>query len=58
LVVSIWISLGWSAHMYEIVPGFIAGALAIWIVSKLTQPPSAEIIAQFNAAAEAAKVAR
>ena len=57
LVVSIWISLGWSAHMYEIVPGFIAGSLAIWIVSKLTPPPSDAIINQFNQAAEAAKVA-
>lgn len=48
-VVIIWIALGWNSKLpgmdgglYEIVPGFIASWLAIWLVSKATAPsPSA-----------------
>ena len=42
-VVMVWIALGWNAALpgmdeglYEIVPGFIASWLAIWLVSKAT----------------------
>ena len=42
-VVIAWIALGWNAALpgmdaglYEIVPGFIAAWLAIWLVSKAT----------------------
>ncbi|MCA0910865.1 sodium/proline symporter PutP [Qipengyuania gaetbuli] len=44
-VVAAWIALGWNAQLpgfdgglYEIVPGFIAAWLAIWLVSKATAP--------------------
>ena len=37
-VVAAWIALGWSDWLYEIVPGFAAAWLAIWLVSKATQP--------------------
>ena len=42
VVVALWIALGWNADfvggrgLYEIVPGFIAAWLAIWLVSKAT----------------------
>lgn len=51
-----WIMLGWSSALYEIVPGFIASSLAIWLVSRATAAPSAEIQSQYDAAVEAAEV--
>ena len=54
VVVIVWIIAGLSATLYEIVPGFIASSLAIWLVSRMTAPPSPEIEAQFDAAAKAA----
>ncbi len=36
--VAAWIALGWSSWLYEIVPGFIAASLAIWLVSLATRP--------------------
>lgn len=53
-VVIVWIMLGWSEAMYEIVPGFIASGLAIWLVSKLSTAPPADRIALFDQAAAAA----
>jgi sodium/proline symporter len=55
LTVGIWIAMGWSSTMYEIVPGFILASLATWLVSLATPAPSAEIDMQFDAAAAAAK---
>ncbi len=55
VVVVAWIMAGLSATLYEIVPGFVASSLAIWIVSLLTAAPSPAIEAQFDAAAAAAK---
>jgi sodium/proline symporter len=55
LVVIGWIALGWSATLYEIVPGFIASSLAIWLVSLMSDHPSSEIATEFDAAAAAAK---
>lgn len=54
-VVIAWILLGWSSTLYEIVPGFIASSLAIWLVSRATAMPSDTIQSQFDSAAEAAK---
>ena len=54
-VVIAWILAGWSSTMYEIVPGFIASSLAIWLVSRATAPPSPAIEAQFDRAAAAAQ---
>ena len=51
-VVAAWIALGWNAQLpgfdgglYEIVPGFIAAWLAIWLVSKATAPGSKQAVA-------------
>ncbi|QNN65126.1 sodium/proline symporter PutP [Sphingomonas rhizophila] len=50
-----WIILGWSAWLYEIVPGFIASSLAIWLVSLFGGPPSHAIDIEFDAAVAASK---
>ena len=55
LVVVAWIISGLSATLYEIVPGFVASSMAIWIVSRMTAPPSATIEAEYDKAAAAAK---
>ena len=55
VTVIVWIMLGLSATMYEIVPGFILSSLAIWLVSRMTAAPSPAIEAQFDAAAVAAR---
>ncbi|MGH6705197.1 MAG: sodium/proline symporter PutP [Sphingomicrobium sp.] len=55
LVVIGWILLGWSSWLYEIVPGFIASSLVIWLVSRATAAPSEAIERQFDEAATAAR---
>lgn len=50
-VVIAWMSAGLSDTMYEIVPGFIAASLAIWLVSRMTPEPSADTLRQFDEAA-------
>ncbi|MEQ1687766.1 MAG: sodium/proline symporter PutP [Sphingopyxis sp.] len=55
LTVMVWIAAGWSAALYEIVPGFIAASIAIWAVSKVTAKPDAERLTLFGTAAEAAR---
>jgi sodium/proline symporter len=55
LVVIGWILLGWSSWLYEIVPGFVASSLAIWLVSRMTAAPSEAIDRQFDEAASAAR---
>ncbi len=50
LVVVGWMAAGLSDTMYEIVPGFIAASIAIWLVSRMTPPPSPETVAQFDEA--------
>ena len=39
-----------QTNIYEIVPGFIAGFLVLFAVSKLTKAPEAQVIADFEAA--------
>lgn len=39
-VVILWIQMGWSATLYELVPGFAAAMAAIVVVSLLTEPPA------------------
>jgi sodium/proline symporter len=58
VVVVAWIALGWSATLYEIVPGFFASALAIWAVSRVTARVPADRLVMFGHAADAARVAR
>jgi sodium/proline symporter len=55
VVVISWIALGWSGTMYEIVPGFIAAAIAIWLVSRATPTPNAQVLALFDQAARATR---
>jgi sodium/proline symporter len=50
-----WILLGWSSWLYEIVPGFVASSLAIWLVSRATTAPSEAIDQQFDEAVSAAR---
>lgn len=42
LVLIVWERLGLNAYMYEIVPGFIANALMIWVVNHFTAPEDAD----------------
>ena len=49
LTVLIWKQFAWFG-LYEIVPGFIFSLIAIYVVSKLDAPPSAEIQAEFDQA--------
>lgn len=54
LVVIGWILVGWSSWLYEIVPGFVASSIAIWLVSRSTAAPDEAIGKQFDEAAAAA----
>lgn len=46
LVVLVWKQFGWFG-LYEMVPGVVAAALAIVVVSRVGAPPSAAIAARF-----------
>ncbi|MDR1626261.1 MAG: sodium/proline symporter [Spirochaetia bacterium] len=54
LTVVIWKNLiarlGGVFAVYELLPAFLISALAIWVVSLLSSPPPAEIIAEFEKA--------
>jgi sodium/proline symporter len=50
VVVIAWIALGLSGTLYEIVPGFLASGLAIWIVSRRTPAPAPAIGDTFDRA--------
>ncbi|MEQ1508901.1 MAG: sodium/proline symporter PutP [Sphingopyxis sp.] len=54
-MIILWINMGWSATLYEIVPGFFAASIAIWLVSKVTAKPAADRLALFGRAADAAR---
>ena len=50
----LWLVLAKSTGIYEIVPGFLAGLLATWIVSALSKEgPGAQVEAMFDTAAKA-----
>lgn len=51
VTVLVWKQFAWWG-LYEIVPGFLLGLLAIVVVSLLDAPPSKEILADFDAARE------
>jgi sodium/proline symporter len=34
----VWERLGYGAVMYEIVPGFVANSLVIWLLNHFTKP--------------------
>ncbi|HUH60953.1 MAG TPA: sodium/proline symporter PutP [Candidimonas sp.] len=48
VTVLIWKQYAWFG-LYEIVPGFILGTLAIYVVSRLDTPPSQKMQAEFQA---------
>ncbi|WNO52886.1 sodium/proline symporter PutP [Stakelama saccharophila] len=50
LTVGVWIALGWSDWLYEIVPGFILAWLAIWIISLAESGKNAETAQPITAA--------
>lgn len=57
VVLVVWEQLGFGSFMYEIVPGFIANSIVIWLVNRFTAPEQAdfyqELVEDFN---EAVKV--
>lgn len=55
VTVIVWEMIESMGDVYEIIPGFIVGLLAIITVSLLTQKPSAEIEAEFDEAAKLSK---
>ena len=55
VVVILWIALGWSATLYEIIPGFIAAGLVLWLVSRATALPDASVLATLDRAIAAAR---
>lgn len=48
VTVIIWSELGLSDVLYEIIPGFAASLLAVYIVSLLTSKPSAQVSEKFS----------
>lgn len=46
--VIIWANAGLSGFLYEIIPGFAASLLSVYIVSVLTQAPSQDVTDQFK----------
>ena len=49
----LWLVLAKSTGIYEIVPGFLAGLLAAWIVSAVSKEgPGAQVEAMFDSAAK------
>jgi len=48
VVLVLWERLGLGAHMYEIVPGFIANVVTIVVVNAFAGEPDAEVLAGFD----------
>lgn len=48
LTVIIWINAGLSATLYEMIPGFLLGTIAVFVVSLLTKEPSKTIHETFE----------
>ncbi len=44
----VWSKLGLSDFLYEMVPAFAASLLAVYIVSLLTNKPSAQVSERFS----------
>ena len=42
-----YVFMGWT-NVYEIIPGFFAGTVVVFAVSKLSAPPSKEVEADFE----------
>lgn len=50
VTVLVWKNFFAATGLYEIVPGFILSALAIYVVSKMTKEPSASVVSKFDEA--------
>ncbi|MBE6356631.1 MAG: sodium/proline symporter PutP [Lentisphaerae bacterium] len=48
IVMLLWYFLGWNAYMYEILPGFVANFIAIFIVNAVCKQTDCEIAADFD----------
>ncbi|WP_236895472.1 sodium/proline symporter PutP [Clostridium beijerinckii] len=48
ITVLLWIVLGLSSFLYEMIPGFSLSLLSVIIVSLLTKKPDSDVINQFN----------
>ncbi|MBR7155958.1 MAG: sodium/proline symporter PutP [Lentisphaeria bacterium] len=48
VVMLLWYFLGLSKYMYEILPGFVANFIAIFIVNAIVKQDNAEIVADFD----------
>ena len=48
ITIIVWVKMGLSSDMYEMVPGFIAGLIGVWAVSLLTSPPNKEVTDVFE----------
>ncbi|WP_018025174.1 sodium/proline symporter PutP [Corynebacterium ulceribovis] len=63
MVVGAVVSFGWGMtpaladQMYEMVPGFIAASLALYVVSIMTQPPADYVVEEFDTATQLHEVA-
>lgn len=55
LVVVGWIAMGWSDWLYEIIPGFVAASVVIWLVSRATTGPAPAILDLFDRAIAATR---
>ena len=60
IIVGAVVSFGWGMSalgdsLYEMVPGFLCGTLAMVAVSLLTKPPAQEILDEFDRAAHMAR---
>mgnify|MGYP003612128849 FL=1 len=50
VTVLVWKNFLAFTNIYEIIPGFLLSALAIYVVSLMDKPPAAEIVAKFEEA--------
>jgi sodium/proline symporter len=50
VTVLVWKNFLAFTNIYEIIPGFLLSALAIYVVSLMDKPPAAEIVAKFDEA--------
>ncbi|MDM8354969.1 sodium/proline symporter PutP [Pandoraea communis] len=55
--VLIWKQFGWW-DLYEILPGFVLGGLALIVVSRLDRAPGADVLARYTAAEAALRAIR
>jgi sodium/proline symporter len=55
VVLVIWKQAGLSEHLYEIVPGFLANSLVIWVTNRVIQQEDSRVLRQFDEVVEEAR---